>query len=188
MLLQIVGLKGGLHTGVALSNISNHIHGERLAQAREVEILFEMQTRTSPCLVLRHSQIVLCCTMFILSCLVLHNLHIVLCCIIFILSCVAQSSCCPVLHNLHVVLLVQYSYCLLSSSVCVLCATVWVSATVFTGALVSCLLHRGLLSFALRLNYAAFILVSHIQTPQLLALWRGNRTLRLSVCCCALSS
>lgn len=68
VLLQIVGLKGGLHTGVALSNISHHIHGERLAQAREVEILFEMQTRMSPCLALRHVQIGLCCTIFILSC------------------------------------------------------------------------------------------------------------------------
>ena len=43
--LQIVGLKGGLHTGVALSNISQRIHGVRLAQASEVEVLFEMQTR-----------------------------------------------------------------------------------------------------------------------------------------------
>lgn len=60
MSLQIVGLKGGVHTGVALSNISNHIHGERLAQAREVEILFEMQTRMSPCLVLHKLDIVLC--------------------------------------------------------------------------------------------------------------------------------
>ena len=47
--LQIVGLKGGLHTSVALSNISDHIHGERLAQAREVEVLFEMQTRMWRC-------------------------------------------------------------------------------------------------------------------------------------------
>lgn len=44
-MFQIVGLKGGLHTGLALSNISAHIHGVRLAQASEVEVLFEMQNR-----------------------------------------------------------------------------------------------------------------------------------------------
>ena len=43
--MQIVGLKGGLHTGAVLSNISDHIHGERLAQANEVEVLFEMRRR-----------------------------------------------------------------------------------------------------------------------------------------------
>ncbi|KAL3150246.1 hypothetical protein ABBQ32_000102 [Trebouxia sp. C0010 RCD-2024] len=43
-LLEIVGLKGGLHTSVALSNVSPHIHGVRLGQTSEVEVQFEMQT------------------------------------------------------------------------------------------------------------------------------------------------
>ena len=69
MSLQIVGLKGGLHTSLALSNISDHIHGKRLAQAREVEVLFEMQTRTWRRLVLRNPCAAPCCTTFVLSCL-----------------------------------------------------------------------------------------------------------------------
>ena len=43
-----MGLKGGLHTSAVLSNVSDHIHGERLAQANEVEVLFEMQRRMWP--------------------------------------------------------------------------------------------------------------------------------------------
>lgn len=47
--VQIVGLKGGLHTSVALSNVSPHIHGVRLGQTSEVEVQFEMQTGKWPC-------------------------------------------------------------------------------------------------------------------------------------------
>ncbi|DBA86900.1 hypothetical protein WJX79_000527 [Trebouxia sp. C0005] len=42
-LLEIVGLKGGFHTGAVLTGVSDHIHGERIAQASEVEVYFEMQ-------------------------------------------------------------------------------------------------------------------------------------------------
>ena len=45
---QIVGLKGGFHTGAVLSGASSSVHGERIAQAREVEVYFEMQSRL-PC-------------------------------------------------------------------------------------------------------------------------------------------
>lgn len=41
---QIVGLKGGIHTGVVLTGVTDHIHGERIAQASEVEVYFEMQS------------------------------------------------------------------------------------------------------------------------------------------------
>ncbi|DBB13111.1 TPA: hypothetical protein ACH3X3_005838 [Trebouxia sp. C0006] len=40
---QIVGLKGGVHTGAVLTGVSDHVHGERIAQASEVEVYFEMQ-------------------------------------------------------------------------------------------------------------------------------------------------
>ena len=88
MSLQIVGLKGGLHTSVALSNISDHIHGERLAQAREVEVLFEMQTRTWRCLVLHNL-----CAVFCYPNLVPHNLCAILCCTAFVLSRCASLLC-----------------------------------------------------------------------------------------------
>jgi len=39
-----VGLKGGFHTGAVLTGVSDHIHGERIAQASEVEVYFEMQS------------------------------------------------------------------------------------------------------------------------------------------------
>ena len=42
--VQIVGLKGGLHTMAVLSGVTDHIHGARLGQAGEIEINFEMQS------------------------------------------------------------------------------------------------------------------------------------------------
>lgn len=45
---QIVGLKGGFHTGAVLTGVSDHIHGERIAQASEVEVYFEMQSELHP--------------------------------------------------------------------------------------------------------------------------------------------
>ena len=47
MHMQIVGLKGGLHTMAVLSGATDHIHGARLGQAGEIEILFEMQSKTA---------------------------------------------------------------------------------------------------------------------------------------------
>lgn len=43
--LQIVGLKGALHTVTVLAGATDHIHGARLGQAGEIEILFEMQSK-----------------------------------------------------------------------------------------------------------------------------------------------
>ncbi len=45
---QIVGLKGGVHTGAVLTGVSDHVHGERIAQASEVEVYFEMQSELHP--------------------------------------------------------------------------------------------------------------------------------------------
>ncbi len=48
---QIVGLKGGVHTGAVLTGVSDHIHGERIAQASEVEVYFEMQSELQESLI-----------------------------------------------------------------------------------------------------------------------------------------
>ena len=45
--MQIVGLKGALHTVTVLSGATDHVHGARLGQAGEIEILFEMQSEPS---------------------------------------------------------------------------------------------------------------------------------------------
>ena len=47
-IVQIVGLKGALHTMTVLSGATDHIHGARLGQAGEIEILFEMQSEAPP--------------------------------------------------------------------------------------------------------------------------------------------
>lgn len=65
--MQIVGLKGGFHTGAVLTGVSDHIHGARLAQACEVEILFEMQSRAPHppmCFLLNKPCFTLCLTLW----------------------------------------------------------------------------------------------------------------------------
>ena len=46
--MQIVGLKGGMHTMAVLSGVTDHIHGARLGQAGEIEINFAMQSELPP--------------------------------------------------------------------------------------------------------------------------------------------